>query len=224
MKEIFKDIIGYEKLYKISNLGNVLSLSKNDGNGYRDRLLKQEVCKKDHTNYRRVTLSKNGKIKRFQIHRLVALHFINNKNNKPFVNHKDSNGENNNVDNLEWCTQSENMKHSQKEKRSYSYEEMARKAKLCAKSKIEKRNKKSIENFGKIFGFIQIQNETREIIGNKRTGQKRFQYKCKCIRCNNREAWKEIYLLKSGKYVQCISCTAKYGKETLETLTEKGLI
>jgi hypothetical protein len=115
MQEIYMDIIGYKGLYKISNLGNVQSLAKADGRA--GRILSQEVIKRNHTNYRRVTLSKDGKVKRFQVHRLVAHAFIPNPENKPQVNHIDNNGENNVYTNLEWCTGSENMIHSLKQGR-----------------------------------------------------------------------------------------------------------
>lgn len=224
MQEIFKDISGYEGLYTISNTGKVISLSKNDGNGYRDRELIQEIIKRNHTNYRRVTLSKNGKTKRFQVHRLVAIAFLENSEKKPFVNHIDSNGENNNVKNLEWNTQKENMEHSKNKNRSYSTNVMQIKQELATKKRIENRNEKSKINFGKTFGFVKILEETREKIGNYKFGHNRFQYKCLCTRCNFTESWKEIYLLKSGKYVQCQSCTKRYGKENLETLKNKGII
>lgn len=110
--EEYRDIPNYEGLYQISNLGNVKSLPKGDGNGGRERLLKQEALNRNHTNYRRVTLCKEGITKRFQVHRLVADAFIENPTNKPQVNHIDNNGENNCVDNLEWVTGSENMIHS----------------------------------------------------------------------------------------------------------------
>ena len=112
MNEIFKDIKGYEGSYQISNLGNVKSLAKSDGNGNRDRILNFDKDTRKNTQYSRVTLSKNGKTKRFQVHRLVAETFIPNPENKPFVNHIDNNGLNNMVTNLEWCTQTENMAHS----------------------------------------------------------------------------------------------------------------
>ena len=111
-KEIFKDIDGYEGLYQISNFGNVKSLPKRDGNGNRERILKQEIMKRDHTNYRRVAFSSNGIVKRFQVHRLVGLAFISNPENKAQINHIDNNGENNNASNLEWATSFENMRHS----------------------------------------------------------------------------------------------------------------
>lgn len=117
MTEIFKDISGYEGSYQVSNLGNVKSLPKSDGNGNKERLLKQELVKGSATAYHRVTLSKNGSTKRFQTHRLVAQTFIPNPYNKPIVNHIDNNGQNNCVTNLEWCSASENMKHSAKQGR-----------------------------------------------------------------------------------------------------------
>lgn len=115
--EEYKDIPNYTGLYQVSNLGNVKSLPKGDGNGNKERLLKQEIIVRNHTNYRRVTLCKDGITKRFQVHRLVAQAFIDNPLNKPQVNHLDNNGENNCSTNLEWATGSENMLHAQKQGR-----------------------------------------------------------------------------------------------------------
>lgn len=108
MQEIFKPVSMYEGLYEVSNLGNVISLPKGDGNGNRTRLLKADYSSK----YLRVTLCKEGITKRFLIHRMVAKEFITNPENKPFVNHKDLNKFNNSVTNLEWVTASENIKHA----------------------------------------------------------------------------------------------------------------
>ena len=110
--EKFVDIPKYEGLYQVSNLGNVKSLPKGDGNGNRERLLKQEIVRTKQAKYNRVSLSKNGKVTRYFVHRLVALLFIQNPENKPQVNHIDCNGQNNTVTNLEWVTGKENMKHS----------------------------------------------------------------------------------------------------------------
>lgn len=62
--------------------------------------------------YRGVNLFKNGRCKRFNIHRLVAMAFVNNENGLPEVNHKDGNKLNNHWQNLEWCTRQENAIHS----------------------------------------------------------------------------------------------------------------
>ena len=113
MKEIWKDIEGYEGLYQISNLGNVKSLHRiaNIPNGHRkvkERILKQT----ENRGYRAVIISKEKTRKEFSAHRLVAFHFIPNPENKPEVNHIDGNKSNNKVENLEWVTPSENIRHS----------------------------------------------------------------------------------------------------------------
>ena len=94
MKEIWKDIVGYEGLYRVSNLGNVYSC-------YANRLLSQGTHK---DGYKFVILRKDNKDKYMLVHRLVAIAFIENPNNLPVVNHKDETPSNNNVSNLEWCT------------------------------------------------------------------------------------------------------------------------
>lgn len=66
---------------------------------------------KKKTGYRNIDLC-NGSVKTFQIHRLVAETFIENPENKPYVNHKDGRKSNNKKSNLEWATQSENIKHA----------------------------------------------------------------------------------------------------------------
>lgn len=97
MKEIWKDIKGYKGLYQISNMGKVKSLH----NG-REKILKG--CR-DTNGYLYAHLHKDGKRKNASIHRLVALHFIENPYNLPDVNHiKEFEKQNNCVDNLEWCS------------------------------------------------------------------------------------------------------------------------
>lgn len=105
MQEIWKDIFGGK--YQISNLGNIISL-----NYHREKRIKQLSKLNMPNGYITVKLCVDGKVKRYSLHRLVAEAFIPNPENKPFVNHKDGNKRNNNVDNLEWCTQSENQLHA----------------------------------------------------------------------------------------------------------------
>lgn len=107
--EIWKDIAGYEGLYQVSNLGNVLSLNYL-GHG-KKQLLKQTMT----TNgYKKVILWKNGVGKNYRVNRLVAAAFIPNPDNLPIVNHKDWNRLNNCADNLEWCTVKYNSNYRRK--------------------------------------------------------------------------------------------------------------
>ena len=109
--EIWKDIVGYEGLYQVSNLGNVKSCKRivfygnNKKQTIHEKILKPDINK---LGYKRVTLCKYGKTKRMSIHRLVATAFVENPDNKPVVNHIDCNPSNNCVENLEWCTTQEN--------------------------------------------------------------------------------------------------------------------
>lgn len=123
MEEIWRDIKDYEGLYQVSNLGRVRSLDhigKSKHNGTRlflGKIIKQ--FNKGNTEYKRVVLVKNGKHKKFSVHRLVAMAFpdlvdwTEEAKGKPFdelqVNHKDEHKDNNCVGNLEWCTASYNQ-------------------------------------------------------------------------------------------------------------------
>ena len=122
MREVWKDIKNYEKLYQVSNLGRVKSLSrfhytgrgKNNGYVTKEKILKQDIS---NDYYYQVSLCKNGKKKKVYVHRLVAGTFLKNINNYPCVNHKDENKLNNCVDNLEFCTHYYNNNYGTKKKR-----------------------------------------------------------------------------------------------------------
>ena len=101
--EIWKNIQGYENLYQVSNLGRIKNIKTNT-------IKSQQI----RNGYYSVRLFKEGKGKHFNTHRLVAIAFIPNKENKKQVNHIDGNKLNNNVINLEWVNQSENMNHAYK--------------------------------------------------------------------------------------------------------------
>lgn len=107
---IWKDIDNFPG-YQISSLGRVKSLNYHNTN-------KENILKPDTSGrYARITLSKNGRIERFMIHRLVAEAFLENPENLPVVNHKDENSFNNCVDNLEWCTVQYNNSYGSKVER-----------------------------------------------------------------------------------------------------------
>lgn len=102
MSKIWAPIDFGDGKYFISNHGDVRSIATN-------KMLSTQT---QNSGYRLVHLNHNGKRKAFLIHRLVAIAFIHNPDNKPFVNHKDGNKQNNVFSNLEWSTPSENMRHA----------------------------------------------------------------------------------------------------------------
>ena len=114
MNEIWKDISGYEGLYQVSNLGRVKSLPRKGTRTRKERILKELTSRK----YLSINLYKDGQLKTFTIHRLVAEAFIENTNNLPEVNHKDENKLNNIADNLEWCTRSYNINYKNRNKKA----------------------------------------------------------------------------------------------------------
>lgn len=117
----WKDIVGYEGLYKVSNTGDVMRTSRNIIGKYGDvyhrpeHLLKPSQGGKDAykgNGYLQVHLFKNGKTETRKIHKLVAEAFIPNPFLLPQVNHIDGNKLNNHVDNLEWCDAHHNVSHA----------------------------------------------------------------------------------------------------------------
>ena len=112
--ETWKDIRGYEGIYQISNLGSVKRISNIHWCNlkYRDNYYLKPLD--NGKGYLRIKLTVNNKSRRVMLHRLIAEAFIENPNNYPFVNHIDGNKKNNNLNNLEWCTQSQNCLHSVK--------------------------------------------------------------------------------------------------------------
>ena len=117
--EIWKPIKGFEEFYEISNYGRIRSLDRviiqkgkfgQDTNHiYKGKIVKLFVYK---DGYARVGLHKNGEMKTYSVHRLVGEHFLEKKPGKDCINHLDCNKANNNVNNLEWCTQSENIQYA----------------------------------------------------------------------------------------------------------------
>jgi hypothetical protein len=102
MEEIWKDVEEYEGLYQVSDKGNVKSQY------WGGKILKPKT---DKDGYKMIYLSKYGKKSIKKVHRIVATTFIDNPKNLPQVNHKDENKANNDVNNLEWCTQQYNLRY-----------------------------------------------------------------------------------------------------------------
>lgn len=105
--EIWKDIKGYEGKYQVSSHGRIRSL--NYHNTGQCKILKTAT---DGKGYLRCALSKNNRLATYKVHRLVALHFIENPNQYKQVNHKNGCKSDNLYTNLEWCNNSQNAKHA----------------------------------------------------------------------------------------------------------------
>lgn len=105
MEEIWKDVVGSNGLYMVSNYGNVKSLHYRGGN--HEKIL---TPKKNNSGRLWVEITIKGKKKEMLIHRLVAYAFLENPNGYTEINHIDENPLNNHVDNLEWCNHKYNVK------------------------------------------------------------------------------------------------------------------
>lgn len=138
-KEIWKDIEEYEKLYQVSNLGNIKSLIKN-------KILKPNITR---TGYLYVNLYKNGIPKHYYIHRLVAKNHLINPNNYTQINHKSEIKSDNRVENLEWCSNNYNMNYGTIKERM-----IETKTKQCGKK---------ISQYDLKGNFIKTWNSIREI-------------------------------------------------------------
>ena len=106
-----KEVCGYEGLYLIDSLGNVVSCPRQQGSRFVNQY-KILGTKINRLGYKEVALSKDGKTRTVLLHRLLALHFIDNPNNLPCVNHRNGVKTDNRLENLEWCTRSQNTKHA----------------------------------------------------------------------------------------------------------------
>lgn len=113
--EVWKDVVGYEGYYQVSNRGQVKSLpreiKRKNSRIYRTKLKLMKIHVSNR-GYPAVRLTVNNKSRVHLVHRLVATTFIENRENKPYVNHIDGNKTNNNLSNLEWTTPTENSHHS----------------------------------------------------------------------------------------------------------------
>jgi len=116
--EIWKDVIGYEGLYQVSNYGRVKALSKQKVIRNNISFFTKEIILKQGTDcgYKKVVLTKESKRSTKKVHRLVASAFLGDEPNL-CVNHIDSNRSNNNLENLEWLTHLENIRHARRNNR-----------------------------------------------------------------------------------------------------------
>lgn len=112
--ELWKDIKGFEGLYQISNYGRIRGLLRMKQNGSKQNIVLDRIkpSYKAYKGYYICNLWKNGVQHTLKTHRLVGIHWVNNPHNYPQLNHKDKDKSNNRADNLEWCTNEYNLKHS----------------------------------------------------------------------------------------------------------------
>ena len=169
--EKFRSITGYENLYEVSNLGNVRSLRNNI-------ILKPETGHKGH---KRVGLHKQGTVKRFLVHRLVAIAFIPKVEGKDIINHIDNDPTNNHYTNLEWSTYSENLQHAEDQGRLKWVHDKAIKARK--------------EN-----SFSRINEEMQALVNTEVNG-------ClvESVTCNSELTEKDKYVL----HLKCLTCNTK---------------
>lgn len=151
MKEIWKDVVGYEGLYQISSLGR---LKNRHG-----RILNGNI--NDYGYLRAILCDGKGHRKYIQIHRLVAQAFIPNPDNKPQVNHIDENKINNVVENLEWVTVKENINWGTSLQRRAEHQ------------KITQKSKKTVYQYDKEYNLVTTYiscHEASRVCGIERTG------------------------------------------------------
>lgn len=117
--EVWRDVVGYEGLYEVSNLGNVRGVARThlrydkQGNAYEVHVPARCLVKKDNSNgYYRVSLSRDNRVRQLFVHRLVAMAFVENPDNLPVIDHIDGDRHNNDASNLRWCTQGDNLHYS----------------------------------------------------------------------------------------------------------------
>lgn len=161
LPELWVNIKGYEGLYQISNYGQVKSVPRRGTDG---RIIKPSFS---GSGYLQTHLCSNGVCKSYLVHRLVALHFIDNPNNYPEVNHKDENKTNNYFENLEFCTRKYNENYGTKKLRSvanHNYKESALKSAAHHNYKIvAEKQAKAVLQFDLNNNFIKRWNSLHDI-------------------------------------------------------------
>lgn len=164
--EIWRPVVGYEGLYEVSNFGRVKSL----GNTLKCSrfkgivtIMKQEVS---NFGYYRVSLRKDRKYKHWGVHRLVAIAFLPNPDNLPIINHKDCNPKNNNVDNLEWCTQKYNVNYADAKKKQAASFKRSNINGCHSKKSLETKNRLKVGSYQK--PVHQVDPNTGEILNTFR--------------------------------------------------------
>lgn len=143
--EIWRDVVGYEGKYQVSNIGNARSL-----NFMRTGRMQNLSSSIKRDGYAHVTLTKDGKHKTYLLHRLIAEAFIPNPENKPCIDHINTIRNDNRVENLRWCTYSENIRNPISYERYKQYAKircLGKKQSLEVRQRQSERSKGILNNF-----------------------------------------------------------------------------
>lgn len=210
LDEIWKDIKGYEGKYQVSNKGRVKSFLQFESG----RILHPA---KERHDYLRVTLQG----KPAKVHRLVAMHFIENPNNLPHVNHKDADKSNNSAENLEWVTHQQNMAHALENNLIGKESKLTRKQIHEIRKRYNPREEKNTatalsEEFGVGRGYIIAIAEGRGLSSKKylKDTNAYINGKCVCPHCGE-----VIFEIEKGSYYEDYLVICKECGKTFELNT-----
>lgn len=130
--ETWRDVVGYEGYYQVSNLGRVRSVERRVVRGNHTQLVHEKILnqKNNSSGYLRVNLSRNNHVQQMFVHRIVAMAFVDNPASLPVIDHINGNKHDNSSSNLRWCTQSTNL--------HYTYSAGGRVAAIMSAEKREK--------------------------------------------------------------------------------------
>jgi len=200
MTEQWRPITGYEDRYEVSNKGRVRVLKSRVNILPEPKILNPDVFSKSQTSYERVQLSNPRK--RFLVHRLVATEFLEKPEGCDVVNHIDNNGLNNSVNNLEWGTQSTNLKHAQKQGR---LTEAQRKGGINQSIKARANALAEADSLvgTKRYSWTIVKNLGFSVVGTKGVERIRFEIKCDC---GNTKSVDRFYFLSNRFVPTCKVC------------------
>ena len=227
-KEEWKSVLGYEGYFEVSNYGKIRSLHREviKSNGTVQKVHGQELkpfirdsSKIVPVKHYRVALHKDGKQKKYFVHRLVAAAFIRPPKDNEIINHIDNNGLNNYYKNLEWCTQKENVAHCHNQNRQNREKVLEAQAKTVAVIK-QKKMDRELARIGKTYGFLTV---TTVLGFDTTTKTQDIQLECKCELCGG-TVIKPSRAFRLKSIMMCSLCKSKYKHLKDEATINKNLI